>query len=77
MHGIERTRNLQGEDASIHNVRRIVVRYADGGAISYEPDHSDGSLSEDDTMEIAKTFGRASAVAEWMEVEELAKKNGA
>ena len=66
MHGIDRLRHLEGKrdrdrDSVDRSVRRVVIRYADGGSLAIEPDHTVGLPSEDDAIGIADLFDKGSA----------------
>jgi hypothetical protein len=74
LHGIERTRNMQGSPESDRGIVRIVVRYSDGRTVNFVPDAQREVFSEDDILELKKVFSTASAVAEWAEV--TARSNG-
>ena len=65
MHGIERTRKMQGSLERQGGIRRIVVRYADGRVLNFDPDAGRDTFSEDDILELKKILDRASSTAEW------------
>ena len=68
MHGIQRTRKMQGSLERQGGLRRIVVRYADGRVLNFDPDASRETYSEDDILEFKEILDKASAKAEWAEV---------
>jgi hypothetical protein len=68
MHGIERTRKMQGSLERQSGIRRIVVRYSDGRVLNFDPDAGRETYSEDDILEFKEILDRASAKAEWAEV---------
>ncbi|MGF1473680.1 MAG: hypothetical protein ACFB50_18310 [Rubrobacteraceae bacterium] len=70
MHGIERTRKMQGEPQPDNGVARIVIRYADGRVLNFIPDGGSDVFSEDDILELKKVLDKASATSEWAEVTE-------
>ena len=70
MHGIERTRKMQGPPKPDNGIARIVVRYSDGRVMNFIPDAGAEVFSEDDTLELKKMLDKASATAEWAEVTE-------
>jgi len=73
MHGITRTRTAGEEiEPSYTNVSRVVVRYADGRTVSFVPEAGREDFSEDDMLELAKVFARASSTAEWSEAGDIA-----
>ena len=73
MHGIVRKRTAGGEDEpSYMNVWRVVVRYVDGRTVTFVPEARREDFSEDDMHELAKIFARASTVAEWSELDDIA-----
>jgi hypothetical protein len=53
-------------------VCRVVVRYADGRTVTFVPEAGREDFSEDDMHELAKIFARASTVAEWSELDDIA-----
>ncbi len=67
MHGIERTRKMQGSVEQKAGIRRIVVRYSDGRVLNFDPDAGRETFSEDDILEFKEILDRASAKAEWAE----------
>jgi len=73
MHGIVRKRTAGEEDEpSYMNVYRVVVRYGDGRTVTFVPEAGREDFSEDDMYELAKIFARASSIAEWSELDDLA-----
>ncbi|CAN5742242.1 hypothetical protein BH23ACT11_BH23ACT11_08240 [soil metagenome] len=70
MHGIERTRKMQGSPDSDNGVAHVVVRYSDGRVLTFVPDGGGDVFSQDDILELKKMFDKASATAEWAEVSE-------
>jgi hypothetical protein len=68
MHGIHRTRNIEGTEEDNHGLLRIVVRYSDGRVLNFVPDAGRDTFSEDDALELKKVLDRASAISEWAEV---------
>ena len=68
MHGIERSRQMQGSPGLQGGIRRIVVRYSDGRVLNFDPDAGRETYSEDDILEFKEILDRASAKAEWAEV---------
>ncbi len=73
MHGIVRKRTAGEEvEPSYTNVRRVVVRYADGRTVTFVPEAGREDFSEDDMHELAKIFARASSAAEWSELDYIA-----
>ena len=73
MHGIVRERTAGEEvEPSYTNVHRVVVRYADGRTVTFVPEAGREDFSEDDMHELAKIFARASTVAEWSELDDIA-----
>ena len=73
MHGIIRTRTEErGTETSYPHVRRIVVRYADGRTVAFVPESGREDFSEDDMLELAKVFTRASSSVEWAEIGDIA-----
>lgn len=68
MHGIERTRKMQGPPKPDNGVAKIVVRYSDGRVFNFVPDGGGDVFSEDDIGEVKKMLDKASATAEWAEV---------
>lgn len=65
MHGIERSRRLQGPPPPDAGVSRILVRYADGREYVFVPEAGRKRFSEDDMLQLARGFDTASGVAEW------------
>jgi hypothetical protein len=77
MHGIIRTRMVEGGveapvEPKYTHIRRVMVRYTDGRTLVFVPEAGREEFSEDDMLELAKVLGRASSIAEWSEVEEIA-----
>lgn len=70
MHGIERTREMQGPPEPDNGVVRIVVRYSNGKVLNFVPDAGRDAFSEDDILELKKVFDTASSISEWAEVAE-------
>ena len=68
MHGIERTRKLQGNSEPDNGVSRIQVRYSDGRVVNFLPDASRGNFSEDDILELKTVLDKASSTSEWSEI---------
>ena len=65
MHGIERTRKMEGSLEGQGGIRRIVVRYSDGRVLNFDADAGRETFSEDDILEFKEILDRASAKAEW------------
>ncbi len=65
MHGIERTRKMQGPLERQGGIRRIVVRYSDGRVLNFDADAGRETFSEDDILEFKEILDKASAKAEW------------
>ncbi len=73
MHGIIRERNYHGgSGTSDVDIARIVVRYSDGRRLTFVPEAGRENFSEDDMLELAKVFIRASSAAEWAEAGDAA-----
>ena len=70
MHGIERTRKMQGPPQPDNGIAKIVVRYTDGRVFNFVPDGGSDAFNEDDILELKKMLDKASATAEWAEVTE-------
>ena len=68
MHGIERTRKMQGPVEREGGIRRIVVRYTDGRVLNFDADAGRETFSEDDILEFKEILDKASAKAEWAEI---------
>lgn len=68
MHGIQRTRNVQGPVEGDVGVTRVVVRYADGRAMNFVPDANRKAFSEDDMLELKKVIDRAASASEWADI---------
>lgn len=70
MHGIERTRKMQGPPQPDNGIAKIIIRYSDGRVLNFVPDSGGDHFSEDDIIELKKMLNKASATAEWAEVTE-------
>ena len=70
MHGIERSRMLQGPPDETLGVARVIVRYSDGRALNFIPEAGRDIFNEDDMLELKKILDAASSTAEWAEVSE-------
>jgi hypothetical protein len=68
VHGIERTRKMQGPVEREGGIRRIVVRYTDGRVLNFDADAGRETFSEDDILEFKEILDKASAKAEWAEI---------
>ena len=68
MHGIERTRKIDGPMDADHGIVGIVVRYTDGRILNFVPDASRSTFSEDDILELKKILDAASSASEWAEL---------
>ena len=69
MQGIVREKNRPDANGpSAGGVSRIVVRYEDGRVLKFVPDVRREAFSEDDVLELKKILDRASAAAEWADV---------
>lgn len=68
MHGIERSRRLQGAPPERAGIRRIVMRYSDGREFAFLPEGGRDSFSADDALQLAEILDMASGRAEWAEV---------
>ena len=68
MHSLERTRKAHGPMKDGVGVTRIVVRYSDGRVMNFVPDAGREAFSEDDILELKKVLDRASATAEWSNI---------
>lgn len=68
MHGIERTRKLDGPMEGDNGIVGIVVRYTDGRVLNFVPDASRSTFSEDDILELKDVLDYASSTAEWAEL---------
>ena len=68
MHGIERTRKSNGPLETGVAVNRIVFRYSDGRELAFVPDAGREAFSEDDILELKNLLDRASAAAEWSDI---------
>jgi hypothetical protein len=76
MHGIERISNLQESFPLSTRISRIVVRYWDERTLRFEPEAGREFFSEDDALELAKVFDKASSAAEWAEAGDIAGAGG-
>ena len=65
MHGIERTRKMEGPVEGQGGIRRIVVRYSDGRVLNFDADAGRETFSEDDILELKKVLDAAASKAEW------------
>ena len=70
MHGIERSRRLQGPVPPEAGVHRVVVRYADGREYVFIPEAGRENFSEDDMLQLAMVFDSASGLSEWASLSE-------
>ena len=71
MHGIVRTRNLkEGTDPRYTNIRRIEVRYSDGGVVRFVAEGGREFFSSDDSGQLVEVLTKASSIAEWAQVSE-------
>lgn len=68
MHGIERTRKLEGNLEGDNGIIGILVRYTDGRVLNFVPDAGRATFSEDDILELKKALDKASSTAEWAEL---------
>ena len=68
MHGIQRTRKVQGPMEGGVGVTRVIVRYSDGRVMNFVPDAGRKGFSEDDMLELKKVISRASSAAEWADI---------
>ena len=68
MHGIQRERRHSSRHDTGVGVSRVVVRYADGRVLNFEPDARRPSFHEDDVLELQKILDRASSTAEWSDI---------
>ena len=50
MHGIERTRKMQGPPKPDNGIAKIEVRYSDGRVFNFVPDGGGDAFSEDDIL---------------------------
>ena len=76
MHGIERSRRLQGPVPPEAGVYRVVVRYSDGREYYFKPEAGRGKFSEDDMLQLAMVFDSASGVSEWASLSEQESRGG-
>lgn len=76
MHGIERTREIQGSLDQSNGIVGILVRYSDGRVLNFVPDASREAFSEDDILELKKVLSRAASTAEWAEVTARSDREG-
>lgn len=67
MHGIERSRRLEGPPPESAGVRRIVIRYTDGHECIFLPEGGRSGFSGDDALQLAEVLDTASARSEWAE----------
>ncbi len=66
MHGIIRERNYRGGSGTSHvDINHVMVCYSDGRTLTFVPEAGRENFSEDDMLELAKVFTRASSAAEW------------
>lgn len=70
MHGIERSRRLQGPPPGSAGVKRIVVRYSDGRELVFLPEGGRRGFSGDDALQLAEVLDMASSRSEWAEASE-------
>lgn len=70
MHGIERTRRMQGPPKPDNGIARIIVHYTGNRTLNFIPDAGRDAFSEDDILEVKKIIDTASATSEWAEVSE-------
>lgn len=70
MHGIERSRRLQGPPPESAGVKRIVVRYTDGRELVFLPEGGRRGFSGDDALQMAEVLDMASGRSEWAEASE-------
>ncbi len=68
MHGIERSRRLQGAPPESAGISRIVMRYSDGRELVFLPEGGRDGFSGDDALQLAEILDMASGRAEWAEV---------
>ena len=69
MHGIERSRRLEGAPPSQSaGVKRIVIRYSDGREVVFLPEGGRNGFSGDDALQMAEILDMASGRSEWAEV---------
>jgi len=68
VHGIARTRKTHGPLDQGVGVTRIVVRYSDGREVNFVPDAGRTAFSEDDMLVLKNVLDRASAHAEWADI---------
>lgn len=70
MHGIERSRRLQGPLPPDAGVEQVVIRYADGREYIFIPEAGRARFSEDDMLQLAMVFDSASGLSEWAALSE-------
>ena len=70
MHGIERTRKMQGPPEQDNGVSRISMRYSDGRVLHFVPDAGEDVFSEDDMLKLQEILAEASSTSEWAEITE-------
>jgi hypothetical protein len=68
MHGIQREKHHTSKGETDAGVSTVVVRYADGRVMKFVPDAGRPSFHEDDVLELKKILDRASANAEWSDI---------
>lgn len=68
MHGIERSRRLQGPPPPESTIKRIVIRHTDGREYIYLPEGGRSRFSGDDAQQMAEILDKASAKSEWAEI---------
>ncbi len=67
MHGIVREgKHNWGRDGA--GVTTVVIRYSDGRVMKFVPDAKRQVFHEDDILELKKIVSRASASAEWSDI---------
>ena len=70
MHGIYRERDVSDDSTRHVDIKRVVVRYADGRTLNFVPEAGRENFSEDDMLELKKVLTRASSTAEWADLGE-------
>jgi len=65
LHGIERTRKLQGPPEADNGVSRISIRYSGGRVLYFVPDAGGDVFSEDDMLKLQEILAAASSTSEW------------